>query len=236
MVDSPESYDPSKYDRPSVTVDVVIFTLQEGELRVLLIQRGHWPFEGYWAIPGGFVEMDESLEEAARRELREETGVSEVLLEQLYAFGDPGRDPRTRVISVAYFSVVSADRLEPCAGTDAADVRWWSMSALPRRLAFDHDKILACALSRLRHKLRYTAVAFEILPKEFTLAELQAAYETILGEKLDKASFRKKLARAEVVDPTGRYRETGGRPAELYRYRADAAAEFKARRLCPWPG
>jgi 8-oxo-dGTP diphosphatase len=233
MADSRESYDATRYDRPSVTVDIVIFTLREDELRVLLIQRGHWPFEGYWAIPGGFVKIDESLEEAARRELREETGVTEVFLEQLYTFGDPQRDPRTRVISVAYFAVVSADRLEPRAGTDAADVRWWAMSALPRQLAFDHDEILSYALTRLRYKIEYTAVAFEILPEEFTLGELQAAYETILGEELDKANFRKKLARADVVEPTGRYRETGGRPAELYRYRSDAVAEVKARRLFP---
>jgi 8-oxo-dGTP diphosphatase len=233
MADTPETYDPSRYERPSVTVDVVIFTLWEGELRVLLIQRGHWPFEGQWAIPGGFVKMDESLEEAAKRELREETGVTDVFLEQLYTFGDPERDPRTRVISVAYYAVVSADRLQPRAGTDAVDVRWWSMAALPARLAFDHDEILDYALTRLRYKIEYTAVAFEILPQEFTLAELQAANEAILGEELDKANFRKKLARADVVEPTGRYRETGGRPAELYRYRADAVAEIKARRLFP---
>jgi 8-oxo-dGTP diphosphatase len=159
--------------------------------------------------------------------------VTDVFLEQLYTFGDPGRDPRTRVISVAYFAVVSADRLKPRAGTDAVDVRWWPMSALPGKLAFDHDRILDYALTRLRYKIEYTAVAFEILPEEFTLAELQAAYETILGEELDKANFRKKLARADVVEPTGHYRETGGRPAELYRYRADAVAEVKARRLFP---
>jgi 8-oxo-dGTP diphosphatase len=233
MAETAQSYDPTKYDRPSVTVDVVIFSLWEDELRVLLVQRGQWPFEGFWAIPGGFVKMDEPLVEAARRELREETGVTDVFLEQLYTFGDPERDPRTRVISVAYFAVVSADRLTPRAGTDAADVRWWPISALPGELAFDHDEIVAYALTRLRYKIEYTAVAFEILPEEFTLADLQAAYETILGEELDKANFRKKLARADVVEPTGHYRQTGGRPAELYRYRADAVAEVKARRLFP---
>jgi 8-oxo-dGTP diphosphatase len=159
--------------------------------------------------------------------------VTDVFLEQLYTFGDPNRDPRTRVISVAYYALVASDRLEPRAGTDATDVRWWSMSSLPAELAFDHRDVLSYALTRLRYKIEYTAVAFELLPEEFTLAELQTAYEIILGEELDKANFRKKLARTDVVEATGLYRETGGRPAELYRYREDAVAEVKARRLFP---
>ena len=233
MSESAENYDVSKYERPSVTADVVLFTLRDQDLQVLLVKRGRWPYEGYWAIPGGFARMDESLEAAAKRELNEEAGVSDVYLEQLYTFGDPGRDPRTRVITVAYMAVVSADQIAPQAGSDAAEARWWSMSDLPAELAFDHADILDYALTRLRYKLEYTAVGFQILPQEFTLPELQAAYEIILGEELDKANFRKKLARGNVVEPTGRYRDTAGRPAELYRYRQDAVAEVKARRLFP---
>ncbi len=233
MLETAENYDASKYERPSVTADVVILTLREQDLQVLLVKRARWPYDGFWAIPGGFVEKDESLREAALRELREETGVTDVYLEQLYTFGDPGRDPRTRVITVAYLAVTSADQIDPRAGSDAAEARWWSIYALPPSLAFDHDQILDYALTRLRYKLEYTAVGFQLLPKEFTLPELQAAYEIILGETLDKGNFRKKLARANVVEPTGRYRKTAGRPAELYRYQQDAVEETRARRLFP---
>lgn len=230
---SSEKCDVTAYQRPSVTVDVVLFSLRYQELHTLLIRRARWPYQDYWAIPGGFVDMDESLDQAALRELEEEVGVSDVYLEQLYTFGEPHRDPRTRVITIAYMAVVSADQVTLRAGDDAAEARWWSMSSLPEELAFDHADILDYALTRLRYKLEYTAVGFQLLPQEFTLPELQAAYEIILGEQLDKANFRKKLARGNVVESTGRYRETGGRPAELYRYRDDAVAEVKARRLFP---
>jgi len=176
--------------------------------------------------------MDESLEEAALRELEEETGVRDVYLEQLYTFGDPDRDPRGRVISVAYFALVPADAVRPRAGDDAADVGWWSMYDLPP-LAFDHDRILAYALRRLRYKLEYTAVGFELLPETFTLSELQAAYEVILGERLDKRNFRRKILSAGILEETGTYRTGEGRPAKLYRFRDDAVAEVKARRLFP---
>ncbi len=220
------------YPRPSVTVDVVIFTLQDDDLRVLLIKRKHPPFAGMWAIPGGFIDMHESPEEAALRELREETGVEDVYLEQLYTFGEPGRDPRGWVITIAYFALVPAHTVRPRAGDDAAAARWWSMYALPP-LAFDHADILAYALQRLRYKLEYTAVGFELLPEVFTLSELQAAYEVILGEKLDKRNFRRKILSAEVIEETGQYRMGEGRPAKLYRFRPDAVAEVKARRLFP---
>src|SRR5262245_44590970 len=149
-----------------VTVDIVIFTIREGELQVLLVKRGVPPFEGRWAIPGGFAEENESLENAALRELREETGLSEVYLEQLYTFGDPGRDPRGRVVTIAYYALVSADRAPPAAGTDAAEARWWPAGAAPA-LAFDHRKILDYALERLRNKLEYTTVGFQLLPERF---------------------------------------------------------------------
>ena len=220
------------YPRPSVTVDVIIFTLSEGDLQVLLIQRGHPPFEGMWAIPGGFVGIDESLEDAAQRELEEETGVHDVYLEQLYTFGDLGRDPRGRVITVTYFALMPADATQLHAGQDASDARWWSVYGLPP-LAFDHADILEYALQRLRYKLEYTAVGFELLPETFTLSELQSAYEIILGEELDKRNFRRKILSADVIEATGEYRTGEGRPAKLYRFREDAVAEIKARRLFP---
>ncbi|MDX1665415.1 MAG: NUDIX domain-containing protein [Candidatus Promineifilaceae bacterium] len=229
-----ENYDPADYARPSVTVDVVIFSLIEDDLKVLLVQRRHWPFAGMWAIPGGFVGMEESLEAAAIRELAEETGLRNVYLEQLYTFGAPDRDPRTRVITVAYFALIPADSAgHPQAGTDAADSRWFSTSDLPE-LAFDHAKILTYAQTRLRYKLEYTALGFELLPDEFTLSDLQHAYELILGEELDKRNFRRKILSAEIIEETGEKRRQGsGRPARLYRYRDGAEIEVKARRLFP---
>ncbi len=227
---SPDTYD---YPRPSLTVDVVSFTLRENRLQVLLIQRGEEPFAGMWALPGGFVEMDESLEEAAQRELAEETGLKEAYLEQLYSFGDPYRDPRGRVITVAYFALIPTDAPVRLEGTkEITQARWFPVDQLPP-LAFDHNTIVSYALRRLRYKLEYTAVGFELLPEEFTLSSLQYIYELILGEKLDKRNFRRRILEAEVIEPTSHHRIGEGRPARLYRYRPDAVAEVKARRLFP---
>jgi 8-oxo-dGTP diphosphatase len=184
-----------------------------------------------WAIPGGLVQPDEALEDAATRRLEEETGLVDVYLEQLYTFGEPDRDPRARIITVAYFAVVPpTDRLLSVEKLDR--VRWWSIYELPP-LAFDHDQVLSYALTRLRYKLEYTAVGFELLPEEFSLTELQTAYEIVLGEELDKRNFRRKILGAGVIEPSGRTRTGDGRPARLYRYRADAVAEVKTRRLFP---
>ena len=206
-----------------MTVDIVIFTLREGSLQVLLVKRGVPPFEGQYAIPGGFIRGDESLEEAALRELHEETGVRNVFLEQLYTFGDPKRDPRGRVITVAYYALIASDKLSLVAGADAAEAQWFPASGVPP-LAFDHKSILDYALERLRNKLEYTTVGFQLLAEKFTLGELQVVYEAILGRPLDKRNFRRKLALLGILKPLREWQRTGRKPAQLFRF---AAARFE---------
>ena len=215
-----------------VTVDIVIFTIQSGILKVLLVKRAAAPFKGQFAIPGGFVLEDEDLDKAALRELREETGVADVYLEQLYSFGDVGRDPRGRVITVAYFALISADRPLQ-AGTDAAEAEWWAMDQLPTP-AFDHARILNYALERLRNKLEYTTVGFQLLPEKFTLTELQEVYEAILGKQLDKRNFRRKLSLLKILKPLPEYRRGGQRPAQLYRFVAARFEKLKDKGI-PFP-
>jgi 8-oxo-dGTP diphosphatase len=206
--------------------------LRDNALKVLLVKRGNEPYAGMWAIPGGAVGLEEPLEAAAGRRLEEATGLRDVFLEQLFTFGQPGRDPRQRVITVAYYAVVPAAYVVPGTLGDADLVRWWPTGNLPP-LAFDHADILSYALTRLRYKLEYTAVGFELLPETFTLSELQTAYEIVLGEALDKRNFRRKILSAGVIEPAGGYRTGEGRPAQLFHYREDAVAEVKARRLFP---
>ncbi|MCA9791510.1 MAG: NUDIX hydrolase [Candidatus Eremiobacteraeota bacterium] len=213
-----KNYEVGRFFRPSVTVDVVIFTLQERELRVLLVRRGQWPFQDRWALPGGFVREAEGLEAAAARELLEETGVKDVFLEQLHTFGGLERDPRTRVITVAYYALVPNQRLTPAANADAREARWCSVYHLPE-LAFDHDLILARALTRLRAKIMNSRVAFQLMPEKFTLTQLQQAYEVVLGKELDKRNFRKKILASDVVLETDEKQKKGRqRPARLYRF------------------
>ncbi len=221
------------YPKPSVTVDIVLFTFTEGELRVLLIKRRRDPFAGHWALPGGFVNENEPLERAAARELQEETGIQGIYLEQLYTFGDPGRDPRGWVISVAYFGIVSADQARRVhAGDDAGDAFWFNVYDLPP-LAFDHERIIRYALQRLRYKLEYTGLGFLLLPESFTLSQLQAVYEVVLQEKLDKRNFRKKILSMNILEETGQLRHGDHRPAKLYRFTARAIELEKARRRFP---
>jgi 8-oxo-dGTP diphosphatase len=201
----------------SVTVDVVLFTIRDRRLQVLLIRRLAKPFENRYALPGGFVLENESVEAAAVRELREETGVDKVYLEQLYTFGDPKRDPRGRVITVAYYALVPHTQALH-AGTDAADAAWFPVTGLPP-LAFDHRKIVDYARLRLRNKLDYTNVGFELLPPRFTLTQLQLVHEAILGEVLDKRNFRRKIIQRGIVKPVEKWIETGRKPAQLYRFR-----------------
>lgn len=274
-----EQYRAGDYERPSVAADMVIFTvtdeeadsyrkLPEKELRILLIRRGGHPFLRKWALPGGFVQPSETTEQAAARELREETGVDDVYLEQLYTFSDIGRDPRTWVMSCSYMALINSDKLELRAGDDAADASWFKvsyrllreqkelmedgyvktleyelklngeeeLSAVVARtltvkttststdykivsndgLAFDHAKIIACAIERLRGKVNYTDIALHLMPKLFTLTELQQVYEVILDKELLKAAFRRKVA--DLVAETDHYTENAGhRPSRLYR-------------------
>jgi 8-oxo-dGTP diphosphatase len=212
-----------EYPHPAVTVDIVIFTIRDARLKLLLIRRAGEPYRGKWALPGGFIHLDEDLDASARRELEEETGVSGVYLEQLYTFGAPQRDPRERVITVAYYALIPSDRLQLRAATDAEAVGWFGMDELPA-LAFDHTDIIAMAHERLVAKLDYSTIAFQFMGGDFTLSELQSVYEIILREALDKRNFRKWALALEQIEETGRERRDGAhRPAKLYRLKEPGA-------------
>lgn len=236
-----EQYRPGAYARPSVTVDLVIFTVVDKDLKVLLVHRGEHPYKGRWALPGGFVRVSddrsdqgEDLDAAALRELEEETGLSEarfgrLFLEQVRAFGKPGRDPRMRVISVAYYALVRG-ALVPFvrAGGDVSNARWFSVAeVLPKPppktagLAFDHAEILDAALARARADLDRTSIAFELVPETFTVQELRAVHEAIRGEALDPGNFRKKFLRMiedGLIEPARGKRPTASKPASVYRF------------------
>ncbi|MDH5756060.1 MAG: NUDIX hydrolase [Nitrospinota bacterium] len=207
-----------KYARPAVTADCVVFGLDEEDLKVLLIQRGINPFKGQWALPGGFARVGEALEETARRELEEETGLTEVFLEQLYTFSDPKRDPREHVVTVAYYALVKLSDHKVHAATDARNAAWFGVEDIPP-LAFDHDLILKTAHERLRGKIRYQPIGFELLPQRFPLRMLQAVYEKILDRSLDKRNFRKKILGMGVLDELEEIEtDVSHRAARLYRF------------------
>jgi 8-oxo-dGTP diphosphatase len=211
----PHTYE---YPRAALTVDCVVFGLDEQELKVMLIQRALPPFAGKWALPGGFVRVDETLDEAARRELEEETGLRNVFLEQLYTFGAVDRDPRERVVSVAHYALVNLRDHSVHAATDASAAAWFGVHDVPS-LAFDHAEILRVALERLRGKLRYQPVGFELLPKKFTLSQLQRLYELVLERELDKRNFRKRvLAMDLLVELDEVEQDVAHRAARLYRF------------------
>jgi 8-oxo-dGTP diphosphatase len=207
-----------EYPRAALTVDCVVFGFDGRDLQVLLIRRGLSPYKGKWALPGGFVRVDETLDEAARRELLEETGLQEVFLEQLYTFGSVKRDPRERVVSIAYYALTKPADHTTAASTDAAEAKWFHVSAVPV-LAFDHADILATALTRLRGKLTYQPIGFELLPPKFTLTQLQQLYQAVLGQEIDKRNFRKKVLSFDLLIPLKeKHREGAHRPAQLFRF------------------
>jgi len=228
-------YDASRFERPSVAVDVVLLTTAGSQLQTLLVRRQEPPAKGLWSLPGGFVDVRESLDVAAERVLRLKAGLTDVFLEQLYTFGDPARDPRTRVISVAYYALVPDQRLKTSDGSSPIE-RALAKIELPAtagsaacpivkladgtriRLAFDHETILATAVRRLRGKLAYVPLGFELLPPTFTLRQLQIVHEAILGRRLNKDAFRRRVLASGLLRPTGRRQEdVDHRPAELYR-------------------
>ena len=215
-----------EHPHPAVTTDVVLFTIRDERLQVLLVRRQSEPFQDSWALPGGFVGIDEDIEAGALRELKEETGVTGVFLEQLYTFGAPRRDPRERVITVAYYALAPHDSIHVRAASDAREAAWFTCNNLPA-LAFDHDQIIATAKQRLRAKLEYSTIAFQFLPEKFTLSELQQVYEIILGEQLDKRNFRRRMTGYGLVAETDEKVRSGNhRPARLYSARTRGAVEF----------
>lgn len=187
-----------KYPRPAVTTDAVIFGFDEEDLKVLLIKRGIEPFKSCFALPGGFIRENETAEECALRELAEETGLKNIYIEQLYTFSNPERDPRGRVISVAFFALVRQSHFQPQGGDDAESAHWFSAKDIPD-LAFDHRLILDTALQRLKGKISYRPIGFELLDEKFTLSQLQNLYEVVLNTKLDKRNFRKKIMKTGLL-------------------------------------
>jgi len=230
-------YDSSRFPRPSVAVDLVLMTVEDGTLRVLLLQRQEHPARGQWALPGGFVGIDESLDGAARRVLTGKVRLSDLFVEQLYTFGEPGRDARTRVISVAYFALVSAGTLRaalkseakepltlatihtPWEGERGGAVEVRNGTGARLALAFDHAEILGVAVKRLRGRLKYSPIAYQLLAREFTLRMLQMVHEAILAKSLNKDAFRRRVLGLGEVEATGRLEsDVDHRPAELYRH------------------
>ena len=215
-----------QYPHPAVTTDIVVFTIRDSLLKLLLIKRKSPPYKGKWALPGGFVGIDEDIRACAERELCEETGISGVYLEQLYSFGKPNRDPRERVISITYYALIPSDKIQLRPATDAEAADWFAMQDIPE-LAFDHEQIVAKAKQRLTAKLDYSTIAFQFMPQQFTLSELQNVYETILQAELDKRNFRKWVLALENIEETGDERREGAhRPARLYRVKNPQVVEI----------
>lgn len=214
-----------KYPHPAVTTDCVIFGFDGMKLNVLLIERGVEPYKGRWAFPGGFLNMDESADEGARRELKEETNLSAAYVEQFGTFSDPNRDPRERVITIAYFALVKLQDVK--GGDDATKAQWFPMDQIPQ-LAFDHDRILRKAMDCLRERIHFKPVGFDLLPEKFTLKQLQMLYEAILGVNFDRRNFSKKMLHSELLTPLDEtVWPTSKREAKLYSFNKEKYNELK---------
>ena len=214
-----------KYPHPAVTTDCVIFGFDDRELQVLLIERGIEPFKGKWAFPGGFLKMDETAREGALRELKEETGLENAYIEQFNTYSDPWRDPRERVITIAHYALVRIQEVK--GGDDAAKAQWFPIDKVPQ-LAFDHDKILRDAMRKLRERIHFEPIGFELLPEKFTMKELQILYESILGVKFDRRNFAKKMMHYELLNQLDEtVRPTAKRDALLYSFNKDNYELFK---------
>jgi len=210
-----------------LAVDAVVFTIIRHKLRLLLIKRGKPPFEGKYALPGGFVEENEDIDSAAARELNEETGVENIFLKQIGAYGAVNRDPRGRIVTIAYLAIIDSGKIKLSASDDAEAAGWFSANELPE-LAFDHKKIIESALEELRFELQTTNIAYQLMPKKFTLTELQKAYETILGESLDKRNFRKRTKQLNTLQPLNETKIEGvHRPAQLFSFRERKYRQLK---------
>jgi 8-oxo-dGTP diphosphatase len=206
-------------EQTGVTVDLALFTVNEKKLKVMLVKRAESPFRDHWAMPGGFIMNGESLEEAAQRVLKEKAGVKDVYMEQLYTFGAPDRDPRARVITVAYFALIPWTHLNQPESEKVADLTWVHVDQLPK-LAFDHKDILSYAVRRLRAKASYSNIVYGLMPKHFRLSELQTMYEIIIDDKLDKRNFRKRMLATGLLRETGKKDLSGAhRPARLYQFK-----------------
>ena len=214
-----------KYPHPAVTTDCVIFGFDGSELQVLLIERGIEPFKGKWAFPGGFLNMDETAGEGALRELKEETGLENAYIEQFNTYSDPGRDPRERVITIAHYALVRIQEVK--GGDDAAKAQWFPIDEVPQ-LAFDHDKILRDAMRKLRERIHFEPIGFELLPEKFTMRDLQILYESILGVKFDRRNFAKKMMHYELLNQLDEtVRPTAKRDALLYSFNKENYELFK---------
>lgn len=218
-------------DRYPIAIDSIVFGYTEGELKVALIERRKDPFIGMWALPGGFMEGNETIEAAALRELKEETGLADIYLEQFHVFNNPDRDPRGHAIVIGFFALINSDQCHLIASEDAAKAKWWPAYKMPP-LAFDHEEIYAKALEALRDAMRSRPLAFELLPGEFTLANLQDLYEQVFGIKIDKRNFRKKIAKMDFIITQGNKTKGGRRrPALLYSYDPDRYSQFVINKL-----